>query len=219
MKKVNCVFVVDRVTGMATRQVNEENKWVLDGQGIATIKHDGEACMVRNGALYRRWNRTLQKQFVKLWKRDPKSFVWDEYMFKPIPEGAIACENNPAKITLHWPYWIPVLSGNENVFFNEAFCKKSTWEDGTYELVGPKVLHNMYNLSSHELRRHGDCVVDIKDYSFDGLRCFMEDLDSEGVVWHHPDGRMAKLRRDHFNLKWGEDDPRNDKEARANFVP
>ena len=77
----------------------------------------------------------------------------------------------------------------------------------------------MYNLSSHELRKHGDCVVDINDYSFDNLKKVLECLDSEGLVWHHPDGRMAKLRRDHFNFKWGEDDPRNDKEARARFNP
>ena len=27
-------------------------------------------------------------------------------------------------------------------------------------------------------------------------------LDIEGIVWHHPDGRMAKIKRRDFGLSW-----------------
>jgi hypothetical protein len=29
---------------------------------------------------------------------------------------------------------------------------------------------------------------------FDGLARYLDGLGHEGIVWHHPDGRMAKLK-------------------------
>jgi hypothetical protein len=36
---------------------------------------------------------------------------------------------------------------------------------------------------------------------FDGLRTWLAGKDIEGIVWHHPDGRMAKIKLRDFGLK------------------
>jgi len=218
MKKVKCVFVVDRFVNMATRVVNNECQWVLDGEGLATVKFDGTSCFIQNDILYKRWNRTLLKQVAAKMRRNPSLSI-DESMFKPVPDGAIACESSFDKKTLHWPYWVPVLNTPADAKHNEAFLKKHDWQDGTYELIGPGIQGNKHGLLSCELHKHGDVLLQIERLDFDGLSDFMRSLPYEGVVWHHPDGRMAKLRRSHFNFAWGDPDPRDDQEARARFVP
>ena len=80
---------------------------------------------------------------------------------------------------------------------------------GTYELVGPKVQGNPHHLADHQLVRHGADILDDVPTAFDELgrwlhqaagMTLIEDLAGaplpgfEGVVWHHPDGRMAKIK-------------------------
>jgi hypothetical protein len=38
---------------------------------------------------------------------------------------------------------------------------------------------------------------------FEGLRTWLAENDVEGIVWHHPDGRMAKIKARDFGLKRG----------------
>lgn len=37
--------------------------------------------------------------------------------------------------------------------------------------------------------------------AFDALREYLRGRDIEGVVWHHPDGRMVKIKGKDFGLK------------------
>jgi hypothetical protein len=73
--------------------------------------------------------------------------------------------------------------------------------EGTYELVGPKVQGNPYHLEVHKLIRHGADLIDAPR-DFDGLRVWLSEHTIEGIVWHHPDGRMAKIKRRDFGLSW-----------------
>ena len=68
------------------------------------------------------------------------------------------------------------------------------YPDGTYELCGPKVQGNPEGLISHELVRHGGVTLGDAPRSFRALRDYFASHDVEGIVWHHPDGRMAKLK-------------------------
>lgn len=34
-----------------------------------------------------------------------------------------------------------------------------------------------------------------------GLRSYLANKDIEGIVWHHPDGRMVKIKGKDFGLK------------------
>ena len=48
MKKISTIFQIqwiDHSRGEVLHEVNPENQWVLDGEGIATRKWDGTACL------------------------------------------------------------------------------------------------------------------------------------------------------------------------------
>lgn len=202
MKKMKTVFVIDRENGsVATRTPVEDSSWVLNGEGVATIKRDGTSSMVRDGKLFKRLDRKLSKKFAFEFRRNP-NMVLEDHMFKSANEGWEACEVAPDKKTGHWPGWMPVDAADPaNEWHIEAFLNAGNLEDGTYELVGPKVQSNKYGFDRHVLLRHGSEVVEV-DRSFEGLRAWLEDNEVEGLVFHHPDGRMAKIRRKDFGIKW-----------------
>ena len=75
-------------------------------------------------------------------------------------------------------------------------------EDGTYELCGPKVGQNPEAMETYQLLRHGAEVVDMPARTFEAMREVIAAHLFEGVVFHHPDGRMAKLRRSDFGLPY-----------------
>lgn len=90
-------------------------------------------------------------------------------------------------------------------------------EGCTYELIGPKVNGNPEGFSRHLLIEHGgdglefSDDVDVQDPSgndgdprtYDQIRSFLERIGPmEGLVFHHPDGRMAKIKRRDFGLQW-----------------
>lgn len=82
-------------------------------------------------------------------------------------------------------------------------CLEDPWPapDGTYELVGPKVQANPEHYDAHLLIAHAEadtfpeCPTD-----FDALKAWIADKDIEGIVWHHPDGRMGKIKKKDFGL-------------------
>ncbi len=207
MKKMKTVFVVNRETDLATREVRKECDWVLNGEGKATIKFDGTAAMWKDNTLYKRWDRKLTKKWASVAKRKQRQgveFTPSEDMFKAIPEGAIPCEENPDVNTFHFPYWIPVdLEAPENAWFKEAMHDNPDLVDGaTYELIGLKIQDNIYNLDKHKLIKHGsgNKITDL-ELTFDGIKKWLAQHNVEGIVFHHPDGRKAKIRRkDLFNF-------------------
>lgn len=159
-------------------------EWVLAGEGIATQKFDGTSCMVRNGRLYKRYDAKHGKQ---------------------PPAGFEPAQESPDEKTGHWPGWLPVGDGPEDRWHREAFNhpRFTGWDDGTYELIGPKVQGNAEGMSLHELVRHGQALLPDAPRDFDGIRAFLAEHDIEGIVWHHPDGRMVKIKTKDFGIKRG----------------
>ncbi|GGH67162.1 hypothetical protein HNQ91_001716 [Filimonas zeae] len=49
---------------------------------------------------------------------------------------------------------------------------------------------------------HGKGVYADFARTFEGIRTFLESFEGEGVVFHHPDGRMCKIKRRDFGMKW-----------------
>lgn len=154
-------------------------EWVVAGEGVPTRKWDGTCCMVRSGVLYKRYD-------AKHGKTPPVGF-------QPAQD--------PDPVTGHWPGWIAVGEGPDDRWHRAAF--KGTEADGTYELLGPKVQGNPDGYSEHVLVPHGAEFVANCPRDFDGLREFFASHDMEGVVWHHPDGRMVKIKAKDFGLKRG----------------
>ena len=164
--------------------VRPECSWVLEGEGIATEKLDGMnvRLTVRSGRLVRiekRRNPTKAQKaegIIDGWYVDT-----DEYG----PEDQ----------------WIREAAANTEV---------GEWPDGEHpcEALGPKMQGNPLGLDEHL------CVpfnVSVPTYDslprdFDGLAKALSEIESryspghlaEGVVFHHPDGRRAKIKRRDF---------------------
>ena len=160
-------------------------EWVMAGEGTATRKWDGTCCMVRDGKLYKRYD-------AKKGKQPPAGF-------EPAQE--------PDDKTGHWPGWLAVGDGPEDRWHRDAWAQyPDGLADGTYELIGPKVQGNPEGAEGHALLLHGDVDLDAFDpppRSYAGLRDYLAARDMEGIVWHHPDGRMVKIKAKDFGLKRG----------------
>jgi hypothetical protein len=161
-------------------------EWVLAGEGVATRKLDGTCCMVQERRIYKRYD-------AKAGRTPPEGFL-------PAQE--------PDPVTGHWPGWVLVRDCPEDRWHLEAMGHWLTSglpiQDGTYELVGPKIQGNPEKWPRHGLVYHGGVglVLDPQPpRDFAGLRAYLDGRDIEGVVWHHPDGRMVKIKGKDFGLK------------------
>lgn len=158
-------------------------EWVAAGEGVATRKHDGTCCMVREGVLHKRY---------------------DAKAGKAPPAGFIAAQE-PDPVTGHWPGWLIVeMAAPGDRWHAEAFrAVDERLRDGTYELCGPKVNGNRERFERHTLVPHGCDELADAPRTFTELRAYLETHDIEGIVWHHGDGRMVKIKAKDFGLKRG----------------
>lgn len=152
--------------------------WVFAGEGVPTRKYDGTCCMVKNGVMFKR--RELKKG-----KPQPEKFElvdYDETTGKTVG-------------------WMPVTEDKEDRWHVEAFGD-GNWPDGTYELCGPKVQGNPEGFEAHVLVPHSEATQYVGvERTFSGIRDFLESMDIEGLVFHHPDGRMAKIKKRDYGQK------------------
>ena len=187
MKKIISLFQRNYETDRLVRdELVQGAEWVANGEGIATRKFDGTACSIIEGKLYKRY---------------------DVKQGKPIPEGAIACMDEPDANTGHFPFWLPVKEGEpSDKYFLKAFNIGKDYYgneliDGTYELCGKKVQGNPEAVEGHRLVPHGKEVLDDVPRTFNGIKEYLKDKNIEGIVWHHPDGRMVKIKKKDFGFK------------------
>lgn len=180
MKKIKSLFkrnyLGDR---LVYNEIVPGSEWVINGEGKATVKYDGTCCLIKNGKLYKRYD-------AKKGKRPPADFV--------------PAQEKPDEITKHWPGWVPVGNGPGDKWHRAAF--EETLSDGTYELIGPKIQGNPYDIEKHMLIRHGFDLIDGVPRDFDGLKNFFKHNIIEGIVWHHINGDMVKIKRKDFGYKW-----------------
>ncbi len=212
MKKIPCLF--ERVhlclrTGdflhkqtsssryRAIDTVNPHCNWVFQGEGIATIKLDGSPVMLRKGT---------DDEF-RLYQRLQTD--------KLPPAGSIQCDFRRDVQKAIW--WVPAT----NKWLIEAykdFAEHFEVIEGTYEAMGPKINGNRHKLDKHTLGIHGGIILAEGKYkrSFAGLKALLQNLSLstifncvtdvehhfyEGLVFHHPDGRMAKIKRKDFGYE------------------
>lgn len=183
MKKIPTVFERDW-DGDRSRVVNQVHpgcEWVLAGEGRATRKLDGTCCMIRDGKLYKRREIAKGGTFPVLFERED----FDDETGKTVG-------------------WVPCDVGPDDRWHMEAFSKQADWPNGTYELLGPKVQGNPEQCPDHRLMPHGVMVVEADGdapRTFEGLEDYLATQDIEGIVFHHPDGRMAKIKLRDFGLR------------------
>lgn len=154
---------------------HEDCEWVFNGEGVATRKYDGTCCLVKDGQLFKR-------REIKKGKKAPDDFVLADY----------------DEITGKTVGWVPVnLEAKEDQWYAEAFVGE--FSDGTYELLGPKVQGNLEGCKKHTLLKHSEAeTYPDAPREFEALSNWLKDKDIEGLVYHHPDGRMAKIKKRDF---------------------
>lgn len=159
-------------------------EWVINGEGYATRKWDGTCCKIEKGKFYKRY---------------------DAKKGKTPPDGFVAAQE-PDPVTGHWPGWLLVDdSSKEDKWHREGFMNTDTDTlclDGTFELVGPKINGNHDRFEKHILIPHGTDILENAPRTFDELKEWFANVNIEGVVWHHPDGRMVKIKKKDFGYKW-----------------
>jgi hypothetical protein len=176
MKKIPTMFKrnIERVQEVLPAP-HPDCEWVFKGEGVATRKYDGTCCRVKDGKLWKR-------REIKKGKLPPENFE--------------LVDHNEA--TGKSVGWVPVGDDNADRWHREAFGD-GDWPDGTYELCGPKIQGNPEGFEAHVLVPHSEATqYDNVPRTFEGLRDFLSAMDIEGLVFHHPDGRMAKIKKRDF---------------------
>lgn len=182
MKKIPTLFVRDpQDMKHVLPEVTPGCEWVLAGEGVATRKYDGTCVLIRRDGLA---IHAFARREVKPGKEPPAGWV----------------EADHDEVTGKRMGWESASQSGFAKFIAEAVEATPDLPPGTYELCGPKIQGNPEGFDRHVLVRHGWAVLHPPGLSFDALRDWFTGPDwvGEGIVWHHPDGRMAKLKRRDF---------------------
>lgn len=179
MKKMLTIFKrnPDNMREILTEQ-HPDCLWVFKGEGVTTRKYDGTCVKFENGKMFKRY-------CLKGNRKAPEGY--EQVDFDPNTGKGFG--------------WIPVIDTPENKYHLEVL-KQGGFADGTYELLGPKIQGNPENWSIYEVinHDHAERYLDVP-LKFEYLKNWLETKDIEGLVFQHPDGRMAKIKKSDFGLK------------------
>jgi hypothetical protein len=167
--------------------VNPDCQWVLNGEGTATRKYDGTCVRLDEDGQW--WARREVRPG------------------KAMPANYMPVTTDP--VTHKVMGWEPI----EQSAFAKFHAEAVNWGDhppaplrpGTYELVGPKINGNPERRDEHWVLSHRNApIIKAPDRSFGAIRALVlrlhEEAGCEGIVFHHPDGRMAKIKARDFEV-------------------
>lgn len=186
MRKMTTLFVVEYhkkgEPGVIYDQVRPENRWVFDEpeQVTVTRKFDGTATAVILGDLYKRY---------------------DAKHGKTAPLGAIPC-CPPDPVSGHHPHWVRVDPKDPaNKYLWKTWLReREHMDNGTYEFIGERIGGNPEGITGHTFVRHGSVTYNIEPLSFHTIFGFFKVMPIEGLVFHHRDGRMCKIRKTDYGM-------------------
>ena len=181
MQKIPTLFQRN-AKGYVTSKVDPECQWVLDGEGRASRQYDG-LCLLKDEDQW--WVRHVAAP-DETW---PAVFAKCQYL----DDGSVIG-------------WVPVdREPVVGVLLAEALSRHpadTRWPWETYELYGPDINLNPEQVDEHRLvYTHGPTDLVPHAFTIDPPRTFialkkwMAAFEGKGVVWHHMDGRKAKIQR------------------------
>lgn len=188
MKKIPTLFVRDPDDrAHVLPEITPGCEWALtDPTARATRKWDGTCVMLDDDGRW--WARREVKA-----DRDAPAGWWE-------------VDSDP--VTGKRTGWEPVQQSSFAKWHADAITNGVSLVGipGTYELVGPKINGNPEQFNYHQLIRHAASPqfamlvwpnpVPV-DEAYSALRDLLRSVAEkrcEGIVWHHPDGRMVKLK-------------------------
>jgi hypothetical protein len=188
MKKIPTLFVRDwdGDRRYVLDEITPGCEWVSAGEGVPTRKYDG-TCVMFDGEHW--WAR----REVKEGRSEPSGFVALEHDgetgktvgWEPIGQQSAFAKWHAEALDVD-PEGEPIIG---------------PWRVGTYELIGPKVNGDPERYGLHALIFHGYAEVrEDAPRDFAGLAAWLHAEPYEGIVWHHEDGRMAKIKKRDFRV-------------------
>jgi hypothetical protein len=191
MSKLESPFIRKEINGeyIVTPEIAEGYEWVFEDESVMAIEKlhgTNVSIVIQEGQVISVWNRTERIPFfnkgksyiieglIESYKRGYVDLLSDGQHFGELIGEKV--NGNPYKIKGH--IWIPF----------ETFCQKhlkyKSW--GKY----PKTFETISAWFEQDLIPLYACMVQGEEGRKNGF--------AEGIVFTHPDGRMAKLRRDMF---------------------
>ncbi len=180
MEKIPTVFQRDPSNmRFVTRDVTPGCEWVFAGEGIPTIKVDGTN--------------------VRITVKGGKVILAEKRRNPTREEKAQGAEPGYVEVD-------PVDPQNKHIMAAIEANPKRDVPDGVYpcEAVGPKIQGGIESDKPglYAFTYKPEFLPDIQPRTFDSIKAFLEARNIEGIVWHHQDGRMAKIKRRDFGLPW-----------------
>jgi hypothetical protein len=209
LKKVPTIFIRNpKDPSRVTEQINPVCQWVFDGEGIPTRKLDGTAVLIQSGKIFKRYDnkevRTPPDGFIEADEPDPVTKHhpgWvpvdgkngDDHWYLEAAQNFV--DDRP------WLRQGPI--GHQIGVIPDSAPVKIP--DGTYELLHPKFQgrdshkQNPEEVTKPVLVKHGSMSLpraerEVPRDLYGLVAFFRTHSDIEGIVWHHPDGRMAKIK-------------------------
>ena len=186
MDKIPTMFVRDpQNMNRVTPEVTPGCEWVLAGEGVATRKWDGTNVRVTTG-----WGRLIHVEKRRNPSREEKASGAE-------PGYVLASRSDPS---------------DKHIFAAVDATDYSSWPSGEWscEALGPKIQGGREGVPPSLLAFSlpsfvAESGVAVVPRDFSNLGNFLGACGWEGIVWHHPDGRMAKIKaRDfgHRRIAW-----------------
>ncbi len=194
MPKIECPFKrIQTDNGyIVINEIAEGYEWVFEDESVMAIEKlhgTNVSIQIKDGVITGIWNRTERIPFFNKGKqhivmgilnsygKGYTEFLGDGQHFGELIGRKV--NGNPYDLDEH--IWIPFESYSQKHLSYTCWGKYPKTFDSIREWF--KELMPLYNL-----RIHGKSVEKWKSHQF-----------VEGIVFTHPDGRMAKLRRDMFD--------------------
>ena len=199
MPKLKSPFVRKVIDGnyIVTNEIEEGYDWVFEDETVMAIEKlhgTNVSIQITDGVVTGMWNRTeripffnkgrahIVKGILNSYQKGYLEFLGDGQHFGELIGPKV--NGNPYKLEEH--VWIPFES------YGQKHLKYTCWGKypKTFESISEwfKELMPLYNY-----RTHG------KIMGSGGNKMVEQTQFVEGIVFTHPDGRMAKLRRDMFD--------------------
>ena len=179
MEKIPTMFVRDPANmSRVTQEVTPGCEWVLAGEGLPTQKVDGTNIRVTVAS-----GRPVMVEKRRNPTREEKAAGAE-------PGYVISDASDPADKHI-------TAAVNHTDF--------SGWPEGASpcEAVGPKIQGGAGGTEPGLYPFSFDpAYLPRIERTFDAIRAYLEATPIEGIVWHHPDGRMAKIKRRDFGFPW-----------------
>lgn len=207
MRKIPTLYKRHRDTGLVYDELTDDAfSTVGCGTATPTIKIDGTCCRVLGGVLWKRYDRKPAKWAVKASRKVEEAWVWQRVHAKEAPEAWEPCQDDPDPKSGHWPGWLPVDGQDPADKWHMEALAKGPYDEGTYELIGPKVQWNPYALKSHEFARHGSeslkSLRTDRGHLFNYLDSYLATAGIEGIVWWADGAPWVKIKASDFGHQW-----------------